>query len=95
MTIVLDGDNVTINGKPVNEFKDDNVTVFKRDRSLAMTLPGIRRFGGEHPLLNSENFNYSRPANSNKAMLGVLTQKADNGVKVTDVTKEAELRKLV
>ena len=93
MTIVVDGDNVTINGKPVDEFKNANVTVFKRDRPLAMAAPRIRRFGPESPLLNNENFNYLRPSNSNKAMLGVLTQKADDGVKVSDVTKESGAEK--
>lgn len=93
MTIVVEGDNVTINGKPVDEFKNDNVTVFKRDRSLAMTTPRIRRFGGENGLLDNENFNFTRPSNSNRAMLGVLTQKADDGVKVSDVTKESGAQK--
>ncbi len=93
MTIVVDGDSVTINGKPADEFKNDNVTVFTRDRPLAMTLPSIRRFRGERPLLNNENFNYLRPSDGNKAMLGVLTQKADDGVKVSDVTKESGAEK--
>ncbi len=92
MTIVVDGDNVTVNGKPVDEFKNDNVTVFKRDRPLAMTIPWTRRFEG-HPSLNGENFNYLRPSNNNKAMLGVMTQKANDGVKVTDVTKESGAEK--
>src|SRR4051812_5044784 len=30
MTIVVDGDNVTINGKPVDEFKTADVTVMRR-----------------------------------------------------------------
>lgn len=93
MTIVVEGDNVTINGKPVDEFKNDNVTVFKRNRSLAMATPRIRRFGGENGFLDNENFNFTRPSNSNKAMLGVLTQKADDGVKVSDVTKESGAEK--
>ena len=93
MTIVVDGDNVTINGKPVDEFKNDNVTVFKRDRPLAMATPRIRRFGGENAFPNDEDFNFLRPSNSNKALLGVLTQKADDGVKVSDVTKESGAEK--
>ena len=93
MTIVVDGDNVTVNGKPVDELKNENVTVFKRDRPLATVTPRVRRFDGDRRLFNNENFNYLRPSNSNKAMLGVLTQKADNGVKVTDVTKESGAEK--
>lgn len=91
MTIVIEGDNVTINGKPADEFKNDNVTVFKRDRPLAAVAPRIRRLEGERPLFHGENF--LRSSNSNKAMLGVLTQKTDEGVKVTDVTKESGAEK--
>lgn len=93
MTIVVDGDNVTINGKPADEFKNDDVTVFKRDRPLAPGGPRARALGGVHPRLDSDNFNFLKPSNSNKAMLGVLTQKADDGVKVTDVTKESGAEK--
>lgn len=91
MTIVVEGDNVTINGKPADEFKNDNVTVFKRDRPLAAVAPRLRRLEGERPLFNRENF--LRSSNSNKAMLGVLTQKTDEGVKITDVTKESGAEK--
>lgn len=89
MTIVIHGDNITVNGKPLDEFKDDNVSIFKRDRSLAMaTPPGL---DGIHPMDDREDFNYLN--HSNKAMLGILTQKADNGVKVTEVTKESGAEK--
>lgn len=94
MTIVLDGDDVTINGKPVDEFKNDNVTVFKRERPLAMASPRIRRF---QPIpgapLPPGSFDRIMPAHANKAMLGVLTEKGDDGVKVTDVTKESGAEK--
>src|SRR3954468_66361 len=43
MTIVVDGENVTINGKPVDEFKNKDVTVLKRDRSLSRS-PRNRSF---------------------------------------------------
>src|SRR4051812_11497 len=32
MTIVVDGENVTINGKPVDEFKGSNVVISKRKK---------------------------------------------------------------
>jgi serine protease Do len=92
MTIIVDGDNVTINGKPVDEFRNNNVTVFKRNGSLAMA-PRVRAFSGPSPHVDVERFNRLLPASSNKAMLGVLTAKADDGVKVTDVTKESGAEK--
>jgi serine protease Do len=91
MTIVVDGDNVTINGKPADQFKDDDVTVLRRDRPLGMTQ-NLRRFENNH-LSDSENFNESMLRHSNKAMLGILTEKADKGVKVSEVTKESGAEK--
>ena len=92
MTIIVDGDNVTINGKPVDEFKNRDVTVFNRKGSLAMG-PRVRAFSGPGAPMDVERFNRLLPASSNKAMLGVLTAKADDGVKVTDVTKESGAEK--
>ena len=31
MTIQVDGDSITVNGKPLSEFHDGDVTVMKRD----------------------------------------------------------------
>jgi serine protease Do len=43
--------------------------------------------------LDFESFNRAIPARGNKAMLGVVTQKAEDGVKVIDVTKESGAEK--
>ncbi len=91
MTIVVDGDNVTINGKPVDEFKNDDVTIFRRDRPLAMASH-IRRLDRLHPPVDGEDFNRLMPG-SNKAMLGILTKKDTNGVKIAEVTKESGAEK--
>jgi len=90
MTIVIDGDNVTINGKPVDEYKSKDVTVFKRDATIARA-PEARRLYTPGAPFNSDNWNMF-PA-SNKAMLGVLTDKSADGVKITDVTKESGAEK--
>lgn len=89
MTIVVDGNNVTINGKPMDEFKNEDVTVFKREPSDR----SFRRFENGREPFGPGNFNRMLRSHSNKAMLGVITQKADNGVKVTDVTKESGAEK--
>jgi serine protease Do len=95
MTIVVDGDKVTINGKPAEDFKNDNVTVFKRDRSqpaLAMGWPGVKSFNFPPQAFGPEQFGRDFSL-SNKAMLGVMTEKGDNGVKVREVTKESAAEK--
>lgn len=92
MTIVVDGDNVTINGKPVDEFRNNDVTVFRRDGSPGMA-PRVRALANPRGLFDSESFSHMMPASGNKAMLGVMTSKSDDGVKVTDVTKESGAEK--
>lgn len=88
-TIIVDGDNITVNGKPVDEFKSDDITVFKR----APREPSFRRFGNGDEHFGPGNSSDLFRSHSNKAMLGVITQKADNGVRVTDVTKESGAEK--
>jgi serine protease Do len=86
MTIVVDGDNVTINGKPVEEFKNNDVTILKRDRA---TTPRVRSLIAPRTPFDPESFE----AFGNKAVLGVMTSKSDDGVKVTNVTKESGAEK--
>jgi len=85
MVIVVDGDNVTINGKPAKDFKG---TVdfsghedfdFDTDINVHMA-PNVM----EHGLTQLRNLQ-SFPGN--KAMLGVTSEKDVKGAKVTDVTK--------
>jgi serine protease Do len=90
MTIVVDGDKVTINGKPLDEYKGENVTVMTRDGSTRVFAPGARAFAV--PGAGSGTRSWSS-ANSNKAFLGVVTEKTDNGVKVTQVTDESAAEK--
>src|SRR4051812_42594264 len=78
MTIVVDGDNVTINGKPVDEYKSKDVTVLKRDATIS-SAPGVRGHYAPRTPFNPENWDML--PTSNKAMLGVLTSKSDDGVK--------------
>lgn len=94
MTIVVDGDRVTINGKPVDEFRNDNVTVLRRNNSASIAGSGARAF--TIPQGNFRMFNNRgefTPAKSNKAMLGVLTGKAEDGAKINSVTKEGAAEK--
>lgn len=95
MTIVVDSDNVTINGKPVDEFKNSDVTVLRRDRITNIPpAAGVRGFAGPRVPFNVERLNTLTAARPmNKAMLGVLTEKGDEGVKVKEVTKESGAEK--
>ena len=81
LTIVVDGDNVTINGKPAKDFKNGDVEVIQHSGwdadAFAMTPP----HGG--PKVYNRSFNFQ----SNDAVLGVMPTDGDNGAKINEVTE--------
>ncbi len=98
MTIVIDGDQITINGRPVTEFDGENIIIRKKALEgamapLARTMPRMRIMGSPDFDFN-ENFNFNfddldmRIATERKpqAMLGVMTEKAEKGLKLSEVT---------
>lgn len=98
MTIVVDGDNVTINGKPVDEFDNAHIKVIKR-RGVEGAEDRWDRMEGMNDKMVHLNdklahLNDMMP-NGTGAFLGVMTDKADNdeGVKITSVTKESAAEK--
>jgi serine protease Do len=77
LTIETRDGQVYINGKPESEFKDDNVSIIRNRRGGRNYLytPGgdLKEFSG----LTGEK----------RAFLGVTTESADKGVRITDVEK--------
>lgn len=77
MVIKIDGDNVTINGQPAEQYKGKERIVIDDDIVIngnSVRIPGQSRtvtVGG----------------NSNRPLLGVVTEKADEGVVINDVTE--------
>ena len=82
VTIEINGDDVTVNGKPLDEFDDDNIVIKKGN---AITYgPG---FAPRSPFRSgtwsySDNFS----GNGNTAFLGVVTEKSDKGTKIEEIT---------
>jgi serine protease Do len=83
MTIEIDGDKVTVNGKPLSEFHDGNVSIMQRD---------VRDRGSKNFLYAPDNsdmdyqihdFDNGKP----RTFLGVLSDKATDGAKITEVVK--------
>jgi len=87
LTIVVDGDKMTINGKPVDEYKDDNISV--------STVKGYNNYYSfSAPTVASDDWNvyqngFNKSIKTNKAVLGVMTEKTDDGAKITNVTDES------
>ncbi|RYG44845.1 MAG: PDZ domain-containing protein [Chitinophagaceae bacterium] len=81
------GDKVLVNGKEIKD-GDGDVTVL-RNRFKDMKSLGARY----NYNYNADNFN-SIVFDDNRAMLGVTTEKVDNGVEVQEVTKGSAAEKI-
>jgi serine protease Do len=82
-TIETKDGEVFINGKPSSEYKDDDVNVIRqkfKSSNNFLYAPGAGTF---------KYFNDGR----NGAFLGVTTEKADDGVKIIDVSKGSAAEK--
>jgi serine protease Do len=88
VTVEIDGDKVMVNGKPIEDLKDDDITVNRRK---------VR--DGHSMSFNSRDGNWSYNWNDNdmkmlyedgnKAMLGVVTESEDEGLRITDITEKS------
>lgn len=98
-TVEIKGDNVTINGKPLSEFKNDDISIIRRKDNLrlaemdAMSAPRTRFRGG--PNVYSYGGSDMLMTNSNKAFLGVGTEKTETGegVIIVSITDESAAEK--
>lgn len=81
VVVEVDGDKVTINGKPAEEWDEKEIRIMK-DR-----IPMIRMGKGfpfEGELLNDK---------MNKAVLGVMSEKTEKGARIVEVSKESAAEK--
>ena len=93
ITIVLDGDNITINGKPLEDMKDADIEVL-RNRGIGPLMPKIR--ARIAPMMNMggmKMFSEGFPFGGNRAFLGVVSEKTEKGAKITSVEKESAAEK--
>ncbi|MFN2457608.1 MAG: PDZ domain-containing protein [Chitinophagaceae bacterium] len=91
MVIEVIGDKITINGKDAKDAKDVNVHVnkFKGGQGFGRTFPNGSvwnyNFDNDHMSLFSED--------ANRAMLGVVTESSDQGVRITSVSSGSAAQK--
>ena len=83
------GDKVTVNGKPVSDYKDGDITVnthkYKGWGSLVRSPRNSFSISGDGNSFYSED--------ENRAMLGVVTDKDDEGAQISEITKESGAEK--
>ncbi len=92
MTIVVDGDKVTINGKPVEEMNDSDLQILQGNaKNLALQIaPKVAMKSMSKGKMNNITIN---TMGGNKAVLGVTTDKDEKGAKINDVRKESAAEK--
>lgn len=98
-TIVeINGDKITVNGKPIEDLKEGDVKVY---RNKFKTFDGLNNTyslsrDGQTWNYNSDHdnsFGIFGTTNENRAMLGVVTEEVEGGVKVTEITDESAAKK--
>lgn len=90
LTIVIDGDNITVNGKPLEDMKEADIQVL-RNKGIGPMMPKIR--GMLAPMGGMKMFGEDFAPGSNRAFLGVVSEKTEKGVKITSVQKESAAEK--
>lgn len=101
VTVEIKNGEIKVNGKPLSEFEDDNVVIRKRKvndgfgRLLPTPATPSSPFRGGTWNDDKADMNALRSLNrnSNRAFLGVMTDKDENGAKITSVTKESAAAK--
>ena len=88
LTIVIDGDNITVNGKPVEDMKSEDIEILS-NKGIGPLMPRIK--ARIAPMMNG-GMKMFRDA-SNRAFLGVVTEKAEKGAKINSVEKESAAEK--
>lgn len=90
MTIVIDGENITVNGKPLEEMKDGEIEVL-RNKSIGALIPKIRgRIAPDGGMkMFGDNFSFG----GNSAFLGVVSEKTEKGARITSIEKESAAEK--
>lgn len=96
IVVEINGDKVTVNGKPLEEYKNKNGDInvrlnnLKDIESLTFSRSGK---GGDWNYNMNDNFKmFSEDAN--RAMLGVTTEKTDEGALIQDITNESAAEKI-
>ncbi|MGC4233171.1 MAG: PDZ domain-containing protein [Niabella sp.] len=93
MNIVVDGENITVNGKPLKEDEKGDITVKRMKIKDLDNFSGTLDYGlGDGPRIFRGNMSYV-PLAANKAMLGVTTEKTEEGVIVRSVSDESAAEK--
>jgi serine protease Do len=86
-TIVIDGDKITVDGKPIEDLKNTDIEVFRSRDRMPLQLRRSAPMGGMKMLLDGV------PGAGNRAFLGVSSAKDEKGAKINSIEKESAAEK--
>lgn len=97
VSVEINGDKIIVNGKPLAEFKDDQITINKRkmiirdgDDEMAFDFgPGGHSFNLNEDIMDQ----WQDGKEETRPFLGVTTEKTDEGAKVTEVIEGSAAEK--
>ncbi len=102
LKVEIDGDNITINGKPMSEFKDKDITINKRKMTIG-DGDNVMSWNFSDNGTNWEKWgeefgkrfeqNWERNENNDGAFLGVTTEKTNDGAKIEEISKGSAAEK--
>ena len=94
VTVEVKDGEVKVNGKPLSEFKDDNVTVTRRKSLEAITVTGRpSRFRSGTWSYSDDAAPFALSMGENKSFLGVTTDKEGDGAKITEISEGSAAQK--
>ena len=100
MTVQINGDSIYVNGKPLNEFIDSQVTIRKRkmmmrdeDKTMAFDFDNGNFQRQWDEAAKKFHGQFKKDKEISRPFLGVTTEKATNGVKVVEVVAESAAEK--
>nr|WP_294995311.1 PDZ domain-containing protein [uncultured Sediminibacterium sp.] len=88
LSIVVDGDKVTINGKDIKEMSPEEMEKLG-DMDMLKLSPGLRMMIPGRGGANFFKLDELRKGGKERALLGVMSEKHEKGAKITSVTSES------
>jgi len=93
VTIVVDGDNVIVNGKNLKDMSpEEKEKLGDMNLRIAPSIR-LRTPGNMDRLFDLDEIRINKPEGTPRAFLGVMSEKNEKGAKITSVTKESAAAK--
>src|SRR6476469_7807709 len=89
VTVEIDGDKVTVNGKPIEDLKGDDIIVNRRKVRDGHSAMAFNSPEGSWSYNWNDDDMKMLYEDGNTAMLGVVTESEDDGLKITDITEKS------